>query len=122
MRSSAYLFIILILAGCKSKEQAADEADAPEETRTPVTVTSVTTAPLQTFVELNATSTFLQSNFIKATANGYIKQVYVKLGQRVSQGQMAFVIRTKEAEALGNTVNNLDPSFHFTGIIPIRAT
>jgi multidrug efflux pump subunit AcrA (membrane-fusion protein) len=112
----------LFFTGCKSKEAATDEADTPEETRTPVTVTSVTTTELQNFVELNATSTFLQSNFIKATANGYIKQVAVKLGQRVAPGQTAFVIRTKEAEALGNTINRLDPSFHFTGIIPIRVT
>jgi multidrug efflux pump subunit AcrA (membrane-fusion protein) len=112
----------LFFTGCKSKKAATDEADTPEETRTPVTVTSVTTTELQNFVELNATSTFLQSNFIKATANGYIKQVAVKLGQRVSPGQTAFVIRTKEAEALGNTINRLDPSFHFTGIIPIRVT
>ncbi|RYY39167.1 MAG: HlyD family efflux transporter periplasmic adaptor subunit [Chitinophagaceae bacterium] len=113
---------LLLLFSCKSKEAPAAEDAPAEETRTPVTVTSIKTAPLDTYVDLNATSTYLQSNFIKATANGYIKQVSIKLGQRVSAGQTAFVIRTKEAEALGNTVNRLDPSFHFTGIIAIRTT
>jgi multidrug efflux pump subunit AcrA (membrane-fusion protein) len=113
---------VFLIAACHHQKAPADEAPAADEVRTPVTVTEVATTPLQTYVELNATSTFLQSNFIKATANGYIKQVHVKLGQRVAAGQTAFVIRTKEAEALGNTVNRLDPSFHFTGIIPIRVT
>ncbi|RYZ21634.1 MAG: HlyD family efflux transporter periplasmic adaptor subunit [Chitinophagaceae bacterium] len=113
---------VFLFAACHHPEAAGDEAPAADDVRTPVTVTEVATTPLQTYVELNATSTFLQSNFIKATANGYIKQVQVTLGQRVSAGQTAFVIRTKEAEALGNTINRLDRSFHFTGIIPIRAT
>ncbi len=72
-------------------------------------------------VELNATSSFLQSNFIKASANGYIKLVNVRLGQMVSSGQIAFTLKTKEAEALGNAINKLDPSFHFSGLINIKA-
>ncbi|RYY67331.1 MAG: HlyD family efflux transporter periplasmic adaptor subunit [Chitinophagaceae bacterium] len=109
------------LPACKEQAAGADE-EAPAEVRTPVTVTDVAIGPLQTFVELNATSAYLQSNYIKATANGYIRQVGVKLGQRVAPGQTAFVIKTKEAEALGNTINRLDPSLHFTGLIPIRVT
>ncbi|GAB4094378.1 efflux RND transporter periplasmic adaptor subunit [Flaviaesturariibacter terrae] len=120
MRTALLLGMLTLLGACHSKEASDDEEAAPEEVRTPVTLAEVATTPLQTYVELNATSAFLQSNFIKASANGYIRQVNVKLGQRVSPGTVAFVIRTKEAEALGNTVNRLDPSFHFTGIIPIR--
>ncbi|TCJ14540.1 HlyD family efflux transporter periplasmic adaptor subunit [Flaviaesturariibacter flavus] len=113
---------LFFLVACQHPKKTEAEAPAADDVRTPVTVTEVATTTLQTYVDLNATSAFLQSNFIKATANGYIKQVHVKLGQRVAPGQTAFVIRTKEAEALGNTVNRLDPSFHFTGIIPIRVT
>jgi hypothetical protein len=38
----------------------------------------------------------------------------------VSAGQTAFVLKTKEAQALGNTINALDSSFHFSGVINIR--
>ncbi|RYY90854.1 MAG: HlyD family efflux transporter periplasmic adaptor subunit [Chitinophagaceae bacterium] len=122
MKFRLFIAGMFLCIACHHQEAPADEEAAAEEVRTPVTVTGIATTPLESYVELNATSTFLQSNFIKATANGYIKQVHVALGQRVAAGQTAFVIRTKEAEALGNTVNRLDPSFHFTGIIPIKVT
>jgi multidrug efflux pump subunit AcrA (membrane-fusion protein) len=115
--------LLLLLLACKSKEAASDEEEvAPEEVRTPVTITSVETTELNDYVELNATSSYQQSNFIKASANGYIMQVNVKLGQLVHAGQLTFTLQTKEAHALGNTINKLDPSFHFSGIININAS
>ena len=128
LTSTSISILVLTLAfffllSCKHKEAAADEEEvAPESVQTPVTVTSVETVPLNDYVELNATSNFLQSNFIKASANGYIKSVNIKLGQLVHAGQPAFTLKTKEAAALGNTINQLDSSFHFSGLINIKAT
>jgi len=113
---------LVLLFSCRNKEAASEEEEvAPEEVRTPVTVTSVETAELNDYVELNATSAYRQSNFIKSSANGYIVSVNVKLGQMVHSGQPAFTLQTKEAHALGNTISKLDPSFHFSGIINIKA-
>ncbi|MBO9682240.1 MAG: HlyD family efflux transporter periplasmic adaptor subunit [Flavisolibacter sp.] len=115
--------LLLVLLSCKSKEPSSDDEEVvPEEVRTPVTVTFVETTELNDYVELNATSSFQQSNFIKASANGYLTSVNVRLGQIVHAGQPAFTLQTKEAHALGNTINKLDPSFHFSGIINIRAS
>lgn len=91
------------------------------EARTPVTVTTVSFQRLEEAVELNATSTFLQKSYVKATASGYIKSVSVFIGRPVTKGQSMFLLRTKEAESLGNTINQLDPSFRFTGLINIRS-
>jgi multidrug efflux pump subunit AcrA (membrane-fusion protein) len=114
--------LLILLISCKSKEASSDEEEvAPEDVRTPVTVTSVETTNLNDYVELNATSSYQQSNFIKASANGYLTSVNVKIGQMVYAGQQAFTLQTKEAHALGNTINKLDPSFHFSGIINIKA-
>src|SRR3954467_820407 len=117
-----YALFFILLVSCKHKEEAGDEEEAPENVQTPVTVTSIETVSLSEYEDLNATSSFLQSNFIKASANGYIKSVNVHIGQLVNKGELAFTLRTKEAEALGNTINRLDPSFHFTGLISIHAT
>jgi multidrug efflux pump subunit AcrA (membrane-fusion protein) len=114
--------LLLVVFSCKSKEAAEDEEVAPENVRTPVTVTSVETSTLNDAVELNATSSYQQSNFIKASANGYLKSVNVKLGQMIHAGQLAFTLQTKEAHALGNTINKLDPSFNFSGMISIKAS
>lgn len=116
-------FLLTLLISCKSKQKESDEEEvAAEDVRTPVTVTSIETSQLNDYVELNATSSYQQSNFIKASANGYLKAVNVKLGQMVHTGQLAFTLQTKEAHALGNTINKLDPSFNFSGIINIKSS
>ena len=108
------LFTLVMQGGCKSKDSAAEEQVT--ETRTPVTVTSVSFDPLSEFIELNATSTFLQKSFIKSNLNGYVKLVNTKLGDYVNKGQLLFVLKTKEAEAIGNSVNRLNPDFKFSGV------
>lgn len=116
---SCFLFLLL---SCKHKQSAADAPAASEEVQTPVTVTTVAITPLSEYVELNATSSYLQNNIIKASANGYLRSVNIKLAQMVHTGQLAFTLQTKEAHALGNTINKLDPSFNFSGIINIRTS
>lgn len=116
-----FVVILLFFVSCKDKADTGDEDVAPETVQTPVTVTTITTQTLNDYVDLNATSSFLQSNFIKASANGYLKSVKVRLGEMVHAGQLAFTLQTKESKALGNTINDLDPSFHFNGLISIKA-
>jgi multidrug efflux pump subunit AcrA (membrane-fusion protein) len=113
--------ILLFFVSCKDKADTSDEAVGPETVQTPVTVTTIHMQTLNDYVDLNATSSFLQSNFIKASANGYLKSVKVHLGEMVHAGQLAFTLQTKESKALGNTINDLDPSFHFNGLISIKA-
>lgn len=118
----ALSFSLLLLFACGKKKEPEPEETSTEEVQTPVTVTTVTSEPLVEYVELTAMSSFLQSSFIKSTANGFIKSSNVKPGQFVRAGQLAFLMQTKEAKALGNTINELDPSFRFSGLIRIYAT
>src|SRR5204863_844850 len=99
--------------------------DETEETEvavtTPVTVTPIITTPMAEYIELNATSTFLQKAYVKASSNGYIKSINAQMGRMISAAQTMFVLKTKEAQSIGNTINLLDSSFKFSGIINIRA-
>jgi len=113
---------VLVIISCKKKEDTKEVGTATEEVQTPVTVTNISHENLSEYAELNAISSFMQSSFIKATANGYIKSANFKLGQFVYAGQLAFIMQTKEAKALGNTINELDSSFRFSGLIRIKAT
>lgn len=113
--------MLLLLLSCKVKQAPEEEAPAPDEVQTPVTVTSVSTETIADSVTLNATSAFVQDNIVKSTINGYIKSVNVKQGQYTAAGKNLFTLKTKEAQSLGNTINKLDPSFHFTGIVNIHA-
>jgi multidrug efflux pump subunit AcrA (membrane-fusion protein) len=96
-----------------------EEEKAPEQVQTPVTITSVSTEPLTEYVELNATSVFQQDNIVKSNIIGYIKSVNIKMGEYVTGGQTLFILKTKEAESLGNTINKLDSSYRFSGVSKI---
>ena len=111
-----------VLIGCHhSTTESEEEAVSPEQIQTPVTVTSISNQPLTEYAELNATSSFLQDNIVKSNVNGYVKAVNTKLGHHVTAGQTLFILKTKEAQSLGNTIDKLDSSFHFSGIVRITA-
>ena len=90
---------VLLLFSCNSKDKAGEDEDAKVVSQTPVTVTTVESSALTDYIDLNATSTILQKNYVKANANGYIHQVNAQLGQNVSRGQVLFTIKTKESQA-----------------------
>ena len=121
MRKIIFYFLILSLAAsCHSKKTQEEEIKEPDII-TPVTVTSVSTDAMTDYIELNATSTFLQKAYAKASTNGYINSANASIGKMVGVGQTMFVLKTKEATSIGNTINLLDTSFKFSGIINIRA-
>lgn len=115
-----FVFCITIFVGCKSKDASASN-EATVETRTPVTVTSISYDSLEESVELNATATYLQKNFVKSNLIGYIQKSNIKFGDYVNRGQTLFVLKTKEATAIGNAVNQLNPDFKFSGVNVIKA-
>jgi len=116
-----YLLLLWIVSSCHSKTAEETTTAGEQETVTPVTVTSVTGGPMAEYIELNATSTFLQSAVIKANANGYVTAVNAQIGNLVSAGQNVFVLITKEAKSIGNDINRLDSSFKFTGTIHVKS-
>ena len=87
----------------------------------PVTVTHADFTSMVDGVELNATSSFLLKTNVKSNANGYLQEVNAQLGQPVGKGKRMFVIRSKEAHSIGNSLAALDTSLHFSGLIPIQA-
>lgn len=114
------LIIALIITSCKGKEANSDDEKTPAG-RTPVSVTHPITGAMNEVVELNATSSFMVKTFVKSNTNGYLQEVNVQLGDRVSKGKRIFVIRSKEAENLGNTVAALDSSLRFSGTVRITS-
>lgn len=119
-----YLFIISVVAFACGQKAGADEVSGEDEAATvvtPVTVTHPEKGNMAETVQINAVSSFLLKTYAKANANGYLQEVNVHPGQFVNKGQTLFVIKTKEAEALGNTINSLDTSLHFQGTVTIKS-
>jgi multidrug efflux pump subunit AcrA (membrane-fusion protein) len=113
------IICLLSLASCH-KTTDTGSADTTEGL-TPVTVTHATFGSLTDAITLNATSAFLLKTSVKSEINGYLQKVNIHLGQKVSQGQELFLIRSKESEHLGNTISRLDTSLRFTGLVHIKA-
>ncbi|MFA6246798.1 MAG: HlyD family efflux transporter periplasmic adaptor subunit [Mucilaginibacter sp.] len=117
------LFACLLAATiCSCSGGKPAEEDTAATAQTPVTVTTIGNSAMADTIELNATSTFLQKNYVKANAIGYIQKVNVQPGHYVEKGQLMFTIKTKEAQSIGNTINVLDTTFKFSGINSIRAS
>lgn len=117
------LFAFLLTAtiySCGGNHPARKEAAASAQT--PITITIIGNSAMADTIELNATSTFLQKNYVKANAIGYIQKVNVQPGHYVEKGQLMFTIKTKEAQSIGNTINVLDTTFKFSGVNSIRAS
>lgn len=117
--------ILMGCIACHGKSDAPDEPAADSavvETRTPVTTAPVTFTDLADTIELNATSSFLQSSYVRATATGYVKNVEVHPGEFVGVGKPMFTIETKESTVIGNSISKLDSSFHFSGVNSVRSS
>lgn len=116
--------LCILLFSCKGgADKAADDAgDADVKAQTPVTVTTVNDSTMVDYIDLNATSAFLQKGFVKANANGYIQKVNAQLGHFVNTGDVLFTIKTKEAQSIGNSINILDTTFKFSGENKIKAS
>jgi multidrug efflux pump subunit AcrA (membrane-fusion protein) len=107
---------------CKSNEaDDTDEDIPPENAVTPVTITHPTHGTISETVQLDATSAFTLKTLVKSNAVGYLQTSNIKVGDYVSRGQTLFTVKTKEAVALGNTINSLDTSLHFEGITKIKS-
>ncbi|MCO5937137.1 efflux RND transporter periplasmic adaptor subunit [Mucilaginibacter sp. RB4R14] len=108
------------LYSCGGAKPAHEEAASASQT--PITITTIGNSALADTIELNATSSFLQKNYVSANAIGYIQKVNVQPGHYVEKGQLMFTLKTKEAQSIGNTINVLDTTFMFSGVINIRAS
>jgi multidrug efflux pump subunit AcrA (membrane-fusion protein) len=116
------LGLALYLGSCTSNKTEDDEDTSKVEAQTPVTVTSIDQDAMADYIEVSAASVFLQKNYVKSNANGYIEKVNAQQGQPVSQGEVLFTVKTKEAQSIGNSITVLDTTFKFSGVNRIKAS
>ncbi|MFV8334752.1 efflux RND transporter periplasmic adaptor subunit [Flavobacterium sp. RSP29] len=119
MKKTILFFILtaLFFISCKNSNEIEKIIDAS----VPVTLTTIDTLSIQSYIDLNATAAYLVKNVIKANATGYLNSVNVASNDYVSNGAVLFSIKTREAKVLGNTINKIDPSLNFGGAIKVRA-
>jgi multidrug efflux pump subunit AcrA (membrane-fusion protein) len=122
MKISSVIKIIGLFALVTSCRQSTDNSSEEALTGlTPVTVTHANFQGLTDVVTLNATSRFLLKTSVKSDINGYLQKVSIQLGQKVTQGQELFIVRSKESKHLGNAITQLDTSLRLSGLVHITS-
>jgi multidrug efflux pump subunit AcrA (membrane-fusion protein) len=121
MRYFSILLFIFFVSSCGNNTTDETKEDTPQEVQTPVTIAHISVDTIGDFIELNAISSFLLKNFVKANATGYVEAAQILPGQFVQSGQILFHIKTKESVSIGNEINKLDSSFKFSGTNTIKA-
>ena len=117
-----FSFLIAIAGSACSHQSETNGAEEETAAYTLVSVKEVTdTVEIKDEISLNATATYLLRSDAKANATGYITMVSIKAGDRVGKGNTIFLLQTKEARALGNTINQLDKSFRFNGTTSVQS-
>ena len=91
-----FIVVIAFLVTLSCKKEQIDEK--PTETLVPVTITSIDSSPIESFIDLNATASFLVKNNIKANATGYLNSVNVQSNDYVSRGKTLFSLKTRESK------------------------
>ena len=122
-RFRTYFFILMgsaIVLPSLSCRHITKTAEETTEVKTPVTVVSVENKPVVSTIELPAVATFMNKNVIRATAAGTIEKIFIAPGEHVSDGQLLFTIRTREAMALDKKTM-ADTSLIFKGLININS-
>jgi len=123
MKQLSIFFLIaltLVLASCGSKtETQAEQTAAP---KTPVEVVSISNGAINDELTLFGTSIYLKRNLVTASIPAFIIQVNVKLGDRVSKGDVLYMLQSKESKALGNDVSKMDSTLKNFGVIKVTAS
>lgn len=112
-----FIILSLVVFSCKNTNENTAVVSGPEvKPKTVVTIAYPSdTVQLNSMITLNASASYLLKSDVKANSNGYITKMTIKLADHVGKGALLFGLQTKEAKALGNTINKLDPSFRFNG-------
>ena len=110
--------LLLLLAACHGGVPADVAGPAP---RAKVQAVQVSTQTLTQYRTFPATSTYPRKSTVTVSVAGYVTGVKVRLGDRVTSGQVLFTFETKERRALGNSITRIDPSLKGFGLVTVTA-
>jgi len=115
-----YILSVFILASCGSKTEP--EVKKTTMPKTPVKVVSINNGNIDDELSLFGTTIYLKRNIVAASIPAFITQVNVKLGDRVSKGDVLYILQSKESRALGNDVSKIDSTLKNFGLIKVTAS
>ena len=120
MRIDFKLVIVLtfIVTACN---KPVIEEDSAIKAKVSVDVTGLSTGIVKDELTLFANTLYLKRNVVTSPIPAFITQVFIKLGEPVKEGQLLYVLETKERRALGSQAVMPDSSSTSYGRIRVKA-
>jgi len=113
-------FVAFTCASCQPKTETTAEI-VESVPKTPVEIVTFGSGAINDELTLFGTTIYLKRNLVTASIPAFITQVNIKLGDKVSKGQLLYVLQSKESKALGNDIVKMDSTLTNFGIIKVRA-
>ncbi len=95
--------------------------DSPVKAKVSVEVTGLSTGVVKDELTLFANTLYLKRNVVTSPIPAFITQVFIKLGEPVKEGQVLYILETKERRALGTQAVMPDSSSTSYGKINVKA-
>jgi multidrug efflux pump subunit AcrA (membrane-fusion protein) len=87
---------------------------------TPVTIGYPKISDINEYITLNANTIFIKKEIVKASFQGFIEKVYKNIGDKITEGDLLFELRTKDFIGDKNSYLNVNDSL-FKGLIQLRS-
>ncbi len=118
MKTKILLLWAFVIVSC-SKTSVEDNAAV--KPRVAVEVAGLSSGIVKDELTLFANTLYLKRNVVTAPIPAFITEVFIKLGDKVQQGQVLYLLETKERRALGAQAVMPDSSSVSFGKITIKA-
>ncbi len=122
------IVLLLVIAAqiisCQPPANIANAANAgagDPAPKTNVTVTHAAQGAINDNIELFASTLYLKRNLVTAPIPAFIIKVNVRLGEKVTKGDVLYVLESKERRALGDAAAAMDTALSGFGLISVKA-
>lgn len=115
---TCFFIVGLMITSCKNEVSTSEKEVKPGVA---VKTTAIITGDIAEQVTLMASSIYLKRNLVTAPVPSFITNVRIKLGDRVNQGELLYVLETKERRAFGANYAGTDSSLKDFGRILVKA-
>ena len=116
-----FKLIILFILGFTACSKPSTEDESSVKAKVSVEVTKLSTGIVKDELTLFANTLYLKRNVVTSPIPAFITQVFIKLGEPVKEGQMLYVLETKERRALGSQAVLPDSSSTSFGSFTVKA-
>ncbi len=114
-------FTILVAIAMSSCGRTSPVEESTVKAKVSVEVTGLSKGIVKDELTLFANTLYLKRNVVTSPIPAFVTQVFIKLGDPVKQGQVLYLLETKERRALGSQAVAPDSSSASFGKITIKA-